>query len=295
MTKPFEERNQTDTARRKLKSLAAASGIDMALVSALANFSWDYDPDLRGEALGWVDNKALSTAACDQLMWIAELLGLRPDFRLEHAQAASELIQAHCNLSSTAVWNNFIDAALTKNYSQVSEFASHNYLRGIDDSKVMVLAWERDSLSLVEIARHLFFKFFRGGAVRRYDLGYLWCDLTIPLDYAHPDPLKGTPWIEALLASIGALPPHSTLKDLVRCCKGLVSGDNWFKQEVLQALSYADVLRVTGLPVTNMFIAERRNELSPHFYSNEWSFPLNFWSTKGGAVNLAALPTLKKA
>jgi len=61
---------------------------------------------------------------------------------------------------------------------------------------------------------------------------------------------------------------------------------------VLQALSYADVLQVEGLPVTEMFIAERRDELAPHFYSNEWTFPLRFWSTNGGNVNRDAVPAM---
>ncbi|WP_339682413.1 hypothetical protein [Gimesia maris] len=37
--KPFEERNQTDQARRKLKNLAKSSGIDLELITALANFT----------------------------------------------------------------------------------------------------------------------------------------------------------------------------------------------------------------------------------------------------------------
>jgi hypothetical protein len=295
MPKPFEERNQTDTARRKLKSLAETSSIDIELVSALANFTWDYDPEFSSEAIGWVDNKKLSKTAKEQLHWIAESLGMRPDFELERDQAAKDLIRAYGDQSSATVWNNFRAAAVTKNYGRVSEFASHNYLRGINDSRAGLLAWSDKSFCLIEIARNLFLKLFRGGTMERCDLGYLWCDLTLPLEYTDPKLSKVTPWIDPLLASIDSLPPNSSLKDLIACCKGLVGGDKYFKQEVLQALAYADVLRVNGLPVTNMFIAERRDELSPHFFSNEWSFPLRFWSENGGTVNRAMIPTLKQA
>ncbi len=294
MAKSFEERNQTDTARRKLKSLAGTSGIDIELVSALANFTWDYDPEYGNEAIGWVDNKKLPKAAKEQLRWIAESLGMRPDFEVDRDQATKDLIQAYGDQSAVTLWTNFCAAAVTKNYGRVSEFASHNYLRGINESRARLLAWRGKSLRFIEIARNLFLKLFRGGTIERYDLGYLWCDLALPLKYTDPKSLKVTPWIDALLAAIDSLPPNSGLKDLIGCCKGLVDGDKYFKQEVLQALAYADVLRVNGLPVSEMFIAERRNKLSPHFYSNEWSFPLRFWSTNGGTVNRAVIPKLKK-
>ncbi len=295
MHKPFEERNQTDAARRKLKSLADTSGIDIALVSALANFTWDYDPKFGSEAIGWVDNKTFSKAANQQLHSIAETLGLRLDFELDRDQAVKDLIRVHGDQFPDMVWTNFCVAAVTKNYGRVSEFASHNYLRGLNDSRASVLEWSGKRVGLIEIARNLFLKLFRGGTMERQNLGYLWCDLTLSLNYANPKPMTVTPWIDQLLASIDSLPQSSGLQDLVGCCKGHVGGDKHFKQEVLQALAYSDILRVNGLPVTKTFIAERRDELSSHFYSNEWSFPLRFWSEKGGAVNRAAIPTHKKA
>lgn len=82
MLKPFDERNQTSTARRKLESLATASGIDVDLVTALANFTWDYDPTFRNEPLGWVSNEELNEAAKRQLHWIAERVSIAPDFQL---------------------------------------------------------------------------------------------------------------------------------------------------------------------------------------------------------------------
>lgn len=289
MAKPFEQRNQSDTARRKLKSLAKASCIDVDLVSALANFTWDYDPKYGNEAIGWVSNDTLSRAAKEQLHWVAESLSLSPDFKLQQDQAVKDLIQACDDRSPATMWANFCVAAVTANYGRVSEFASHNYLRGIDVSRTRLLAWKGKGVDMVDIARNLFLKLFRGGAIERYDLAYLWCDLVIPLRYADPKLSKPVLWIEKLQSCIESLPKNSGLKDLIDCCKGLVGGDKFFKREVLQSLAYADVLRVTGLPLREMFIAEHRNELSPHFYSNEWTFPLRFWSANGGTINRAAI------
>ena len=293
MTKSFDQRNQTDSARRKLKSLAKASGIDLELVSALANFTWDYDPGLGNEALGWVSNGKLTAAAEKQLRWIAESLKLPPDFTLEFDRAVNELIQSHADQSIDDIWGNFCLAAVNKNYGRVSEFASHYYLRGLNNSRIKSLAWKGKRVGMVEIARDLFLKLFRGGTMERSDLAYLWCDLVVPLEYRVEEAPTSVSWIEPLLTSIESLPPHSGLSDLLACCKGLVSGDKFFKQEVLQSLAYADVLRINGLPVSEMFIADRRDELSPHFYSNEWSFPLRFWSSNGGTVNRMALPGRK--
>ncbi|WP_339731657.1 hypothetical protein [uncultured Gimesia sp.] len=293
MAKSFDERNQSDSARRKLKSLAKASGVELELVSALANFTWDYDTEFRNEPIGWVNNSKLSRAAEKQLHWIAETLAIPPDFTLDFDRASKDLRQSHAAQSINHVWANFTLAAVTKNYGYVSEFASYHYLRGINTSRIKSLEWSGKGVGMVEIARNLFLKLFRGGAIERDDLAYLWCDLAVPLDYHVGKPAKSAPWLEPLLASIESLPTNSGLKDLIACCKGLVGGDKFFKKEVLQSLSYADVLRVTGLPVSDMFIAERRNELSPHFYSNEWSFPMRFWSSNGGTVNRSAIPQQK--
>ena len=294
MTKPFEKRNQTDTARRKLRSLAKASSLDVEFVSALANFTWDYDSVFRNEPIGWVNNVTLSNAAKVQLRLIAQIVELDSEFKLGRDQATEDLIQAHAKKSTNCVWSNFYDAAVNKNYGRVSEFASHHYLRGLNESRVNLLHWDTKPIGMVEIARNLFLKLFRGGSVDRYDLAYLWCDLNIPLRYGDTMP-PNSAWLDQLLSAIESLPAKSGLKDILGCCKGLVGGDKFFKQEVLQSLAYADVLRVNGLQVSDMFIAERRNELSPHFYSNEWSYPLRFWSTNGGYVNRKAIPVDKTA
>ncbi len=289
MSKSFDERNQSDTARRKLKNLAKATGVDLELVSALANFTWDYDPNSGNEALGWVKPGTGGNAAKKQLTWVAERLGLSPEFSLTRNQAEKELIQAHSGLSADAFWSRFVVAAAMNNYAHVSEFASYHYVRGLNKSRAASLGWQAKSIGIAEIARNLFLKLFRGGSIERGDLDYLWCDLVLQLPCEHPELEASESWLEPLLTSIEALPPGSGLKDLLACCKGLVGGDKYFKQEVLQSLAYAGVLEVNSFPVSDMYIPELRNKLSPHFYSNEWSFPLRFWSTNGGAINWASV------
>jgi hypothetical protein len=290
MAKSFEQRNQSPAAQRKLKSLAKSTGVDVDFVTALANFTWDYNPGDGSEPLGWVTNGKPGAAAKEQLNWIAERIGLESDFVLTREQAAKDLIKQHAKQSPQTVWSRFLSAAAGKNYGPVSEFASHYYLRGLNKTNVVSLSWGRQSnVGMVEIARNLFLKFFRGGSIERDDLSYLWCDMTIPIAYSEGDS-KPSGWLDQLLTSIEALPAKSGLKDLLGCCKDTVGGDKFFKQEVLQALAYADVLRVAGLPVTTMFLSDHCDELSPHFYSNEWTFPLRFWSTNGGGVNRGAIP-----
>lgn len=289
MSKSFDERNQSDTARRKLKNLAKATGVDLELVAALANFTWDYDPGPSNEALGWVKPGSGGNAAKKQLTWIAERLSLSPDFSLLRNQAEKELIQAHSRLSSDELSSKFLAAAAVGNYAHVSEFASYHYLRGLNKSRAASLGWRAKSIGIAEIARNLFLKLFRGGSIERGDLDYLWCDLVLQLSCETLVREAQESWLEPLLTSIEALPPGSGLKDLLASCKGLVGGDKYFKQEVLQALAYAGVLAVNSFPVNEMFIPELRNKLCPHFYSNEWSFPLRFWSTNGGSVNRTAI------
>lgn len=80
--KPFCQRNQTDTAKRKLTRLAEATGLDVEFVTALANFTWDYDPYFWNEGHGWVDKDVVGREAEDQLDWLADYLGLSRDFNV---------------------------------------------------------------------------------------------------------------------------------------------------------------------------------------------------------------------
>jgi hypothetical protein len=289
MAKPVGQRNQTDTAKRKLKSLAKANGLDVGFVTALANFTWDYDPQFNNEATGWVSNKKLDSPAEKLLENIAATLGLPRNFELTREAAAKDLLAAHRQRDPNLLWSNFAVAAAAKHYGHVSEFASYFYLRGLNRDNARFLDWKAKKVGILQIARNLFLKHFRGGAIERYDLAYLWCDLVLTLPYQEQCSKVAVP-VDRLLDAVESLPRDSGLRDLLACCKGIVGGDKFFKQEVLQSLAYADVLRVNGLSVTEMFLAERRNELSPHFYSNEWTFPLRFWSANGGSTNRSAIP-----
>ena len=56
------------------------------------------------------------------------------------------------------------------------------------------------------------------------------------------------------------------------------TGNKKFRQEVLQALSYAGLLQVNGHPVCEQYLPDCQNQYSTHFMSNEWSYPLRFWN-----------------
>lgn len=291
MEKLFENRNQSDVAKRKLKSLAKASQVPLEVVTILANFTWDYDPEFGNEAIGWVNNDKFEQEANNQLRDFADYLRLPHDFTLSRDIATKGLISAYHQIDYDEIWQSFAAAISTKNYANVSRFSSYFYLRGLNPEKVISLEWKPDIVGLVEIARHLFLKMFRGGAIERHNLAYLWCDLALELGQSRRESGQNFK-IDGMLQNIDSLEPGSDLKDLIKSCKGHIAGDKFFKQEVLQSLCYAGVLRVNDLPVEDIFIAERRNELSPHFYSNEWSFPLRFWPVNGGSVDISSVPEM---
>ena len=288
MQRPIELRNQSEVARRKLGSLAKASGLPVEVATSLANFTWDYDPGLSGEATGWVTDDGRGPVAKDQLERLARYLGLPIDFALTREAAGRALLRAQEEADEEALWKTFLAAVTAKSYAWLSPFASYFYLRGLTVENLASLAWETEPVRLVEIARKLFLKLFRGGAIERCNLAYLWCDRVLAIG-TPPASSLGTSWLPGLLDALASLPPKSGLADLIKACKGHVPGDKFFKQEVLQALCYAGVIRVNALPVEAIFLPDRRDQLSPHFYANEWTFPLRFWSSNGGVVKRPAL------
>ena len=72
--------------------------------------------------------------------------------------------------------------------------------------------------------------------------------------------------------------PLPTLSDLLAALAPYCTGNKKFRQEVLQALSYAGLLPVHGHPMREQYLPDCQNQYSTHFMSNEWSYPLRFWN-----------------
>ena len=67
---------------------------------------------------------------------------------------------------------------------------------------------------------------------------------------------------------------------MIAICQNSVKGDKYFKQEILQALSYSGKIKVNDINISDIFIPDFIDELSKHFYSNEWTYPLRMWNEK---------------
>ena len=296
MSRPFAERNSSPAATRKIKALAKENGLSIGLVRDLANFTWDYDPDEDfDEPIGWVDPEPTdSPAEAAALRHISVAVDWPLGRRLTRERAAEDLLAALKSRSPRDLADGFLAAAPAKDRGLLSEFASFRAVDGLTAKRTAELAWSAsgDEIGLPHIARKLFLKLFRAGAIERFDLDYLWADLVLPLPRRSPRPPGHGQWLTDLTEALSALPPGSKLGDLVACCKGRVAGDRHFKQEVLAAMAYAGILRVDDYPTETTFWPAVRNELSDHAASNEWPVPLRFWTQNGGRIDPAATTAL---
>ena len=280
--KSYCKRNTTATAQRKIKSLAKANGLEEKFIKVLANFTWDYDPEFGNEPIGWVKNEEIDQNAKRDLDYLADKLNIPYEINIQKNEAQNDLINKVREINESELYEKFLYSAKIKSYVNISEFASYSVLRGLNSENVKGLNWKKE-INIVQIARNLFLKAFRGGSIDRFDLDYLWCDLCLEL--RNKVPTKDKLDIDSFLSAISSLGEQTNLIDLIKVSKEYVSGDKYLKQEYLQALSYSGLLEVNEISRNNVFIPEFKDELSEHYYSNEWTYPLRFWTTNGGKVN----------
>jgi hypothetical protein len=203
-------------------------------------------------------------------------LGLTSELNLTKKYLIAQIVAAHANKNPKELKERFLIAGLEKNYAYLSEYATYHYLNNLNAEKLALLD-AKDIYTDLDLVKALFRKLFRGGAIDRYNLLYCYCDLCISLPYQKQQ-TKTVFWIASLLQNIDRLNEAATLKDILKSCQGIVKGDKYFKQEILQSLAYSGDLKVKGIEVSNLFIPEFRDELSSHFYANEWTYPLRFWN-----------------
>lgn len=273
---------------RRIRALAKATRVPLPIVHALCDLRWDFDPGWDGEPLGWIEAHAPGLRA-QRLLEVAVHLGLEADVTVSRGAAVEAVLAAHSTFDDARLWSDLEVAGATKNTALLSRFATWHYLRGLDRERLEGLAWEDGEGDLWSIASALFLKVFRAGAVDRASLIYAFCDLTLPLA-EDSRVVEAQPWIRRLLIKIDAVGPEAKLTDLIRCTTGLVKGDKYFKQSILEALAFAGALRVREIDVAGMFLPAHHDDTSSHFHSNEWRYPLNFWTQNGGDVDLSVLP-----
>ena len=274
--KEFKDINQSTSAKRKIKSLAKNSNLDLKLVTLLANVSWDYDIDpMFSEPLGWVQDKQLkSNLGQTTLKEIANILhigSLKSEFLIEN------ILISYNSINKNKLFQNFLVSGKTNNYAYLSEYATYHYLNNLTINNLKLLDFKIE-YSIVDVANMLFRKIFNGGAVNRDNLIYCYCDLWIKLPYLETPEINVSDWTKNVIEQINDLSNKSTLSDLINCTKSEIKGNKNFRQEILQALTYSRILKVKNIETRDLFIPQYRNELSTNFYSNEWTYPLRFWN-----------------
>ena len=275
--KSFQEINQSDTAKRKLKTLAKNSNLDVDFVTLIFNYSWDYDTIGR-ESIGWVQSEqidanqlSIDTPKLYKYLAIDKDIDFNKDFLIR------EIISNHRDKNTEELKANFLASGHSKNYCYLSEYATYHYLNNLNSDKLNLLDYKNSetSLQLIDV---IFKKIFRGGAIERYNLFYCYLDLCINLPYIKTEQVETTDWIANLITTVNNLDKSATLKDLIKSCQTIIKGDKYFKKEVLQSLAYSGDLKVNQIEISTIFIPEFRDVLSNHFHSNEWTYPLRFWS-----------------
>ena len=263
------EINSSEKAKKKIKSIAKANHLDYDLVYAIFSFHWNYD----GVEGNWVTDLIEDTPYHERYHFICEKLGLND--KVYSKQEVIDLILNKLNtLDKEQIFNNFLIGATTKNYCAISYYASYHYLTNANPENLDSLVWKAKDLNQKQIIFGIFCKIFRAGSVDRDNLGYLFSDLVIDLPFEN-QPATTDNWTENFIKNINT---EMSLSDLIKSLKDFCKGDKYFLQTILEALSYSGILQVKNHPTADIFIPDYRGELSSHFFSNEWSYPLRFWN-----------------
>ena len=266
--------NLTEKAKKKLAIIAKNNKLDDTLVSYLFSFHWNYDGPEGGT---WVYERELSHDAAykSRYEYIVHTLGL-PEKTRTRDEVINTLYYKLRNTDETVLRQRFLAGAASMSYGYVSEFASYWYLRNATTDRLETLNWQGDSYSFRQLADNLFFKLFRGGAIERYNLDYLYTDLVVELPY-QPAPTSNADWLTPFVGSVIDRPVKPALSNLRTMLKPYCKGDKHIRQTILEALSYAGHLTVENHPVESLFIPDYRNSLATHVNTNEWTYPLRFW------------------
>ena len=265
------EVNQTDKAKRKLIKIAQNNNLDQEFVYFLFSFFWNYD----GMEADWVKNLEKNNEYIKRQEIIFNKTGLN-DERLSKNAIIEMIYKKLLETDTNKLENNFLYGSMNCNYCFVSEYASYYYLNNMTKEKLKTLDWNTENYTNENIVRNIFYKIFRGGSVDRYNLEYLYADLLIKLEYNNEQNCSIKDWTSDFLKDIN----ENKLSELIKVLKKYCNGDKYFLQTVLEALSYSGKLKVAGHDISKKFIPDYRNELSKHYYTNEWTYPLRFWNNK---------------
>jgi hypothetical protein len=266
------EINKTEKAKKKITKIARNNALDFEFVYQILSFYWNYD----GDEGAWVKNVETDNEYNKRQENIRIKLNLANEEISKNNAVETILIELK-ETNKNELENKFLYGAQYGNYCSVSEYASFHYLNNGNTDKLNTLNWKTEKINNKEIIRNIFYKIFRGGSIERYNLEYLYADLIIKLPYNNVE-INTNNWLKEFEKDIKA--NNLKLSDLIVKLKQYCKGDKHYLQTILEALSYSGIIKVKNYGIENKFIPDYRNELSKHYYSNEWTFPLRFWNER---------------
>ncbi|WP_298643470.1 hypothetical protein [uncultured Cardiobacterium sp.] len=262
--------NQSAGAKRTLAGIAKRSRLDAAWVHTLFSLHWNYDKRGR-EAMGWVTpapNAALDSA----YERLAQGMNL-PATGMTAADAARAALHVLENTDPAPLAPRLAAAAARGDMGVVAEVAACFYFQNAT-AAALTAAREEKPLDRRKMLWHQFRKLHSPF----YPEAYSFLVLRLPCreEEGAAD--------DRLLAFADEVNRHRErypgLGDLLKAVAPYCPGNRNCRRMVLIALSYAGLLHVPGHPVAGRYLPGHKDELSSHFMSNEWPYPLRFW--RGG-------------
>ena len=124
----------------------------------------------------------------------------------------------------------------------------------------------------------------RGGGIHHSSPGYALADL---IWFQESEPIKpnASDWntLSAIFSAISALPATAQLKELNESLSGLIKGNKFDRQGILETLGYCGILSARSRPIVcNTWFHPHAQELPPHFYKKEWRYPTCWWTGEEG-------------
>ena len=277
---PFQERNQTPKSKRRIKKLARDNGLKVELVEALACRFWNWDDD----NFCWVPKKQKNDMP--ESAYATLEVGL--DWPRDRIVSSSEVVNLALDFVSAGIAphvNSFLAAVPAQNYWAMSPLITVSALKGLTHDRI-ALCRDCDEITFEAACSHAAEKLGLFGHIHS-SLGYAAFDSISSAIGTASKPNDGQ-WLRDTCDAVSSLPSNSKLADIVRATAKPLGGNKKTRSRVLIALGIAGVLATDEFDAGRDFWPEKV-KLSSHFYSNEWTFPMNFWTESGRVVGAHVL------
>jgi len=277
---PFQERNKTPKSKRQIKKLARDSGLEHELVDALVCRFWNWDK----ENFCWVPKEQEN----DMPEAAYAILETGLDWPRSRIVSSSEVVNTALDFVTAGIAphvNSFLAAVPAQNAWAMSPLITVAALNGLTNDRT-ALCQTGDEITFELACSYAAVKL--GIFARPHsDLGYAAFD-SISSEIGTPSKPNDGQWLRDACDAVSSLPSNSKLADIVGATAKSLGGNKHTRAQVLMALGIAGVLATDEFDAGTDFWPEKE-KLSSHFYSNEWSFPMNFWAESGRVVGAHVL------